>query len=127
MEIKILPAEYIGEAEHSEDGILTIGCNNNIIKLPLYKGNKPGWWNSKTIPVYVRRFSSDLSIAEIIIAQHDGLANEQLEAENQEAENYPLGAKEYWKSKMVGKYFFGKDNHLMTQEDFETYWEDDTI
>ena len=127
METKILPAEYIGEAEHLEDGTLIIGCNKNIIKISLYKNDKPGWWNSKTVPVYVRRFSSDLSIAEIIIAQHDGLSNEQLEAENQEAENYPLGPKEYWKSKMVGKYFFGKDNHLMTEEEFEIYWEDDII
>lgn len=124
MQNKILPAEYMGEAEHSEDGTLTIGCNNNIIKLSLYKGNKPGWWNSKTVSVYVRRFSSDLSIAEIHIAQHDGLAEEALDFQNQEAQRYPLGPKEYWRTKQVGKYYYGSDQHLMTNEEFENEWQE---
>jgi hypothetical protein len=122
-----LPAEYVGEAQHEKDGTLLIGCGDNVVQIRLSNGEKPGWWNTGTVPVYIRRLSSDLSVVEIIIARHDGLAQEALDAENEEAENYPLGPKEYWRSKMVGKYIFGEDNHKMTEEDFENYWEDDII
>jgi hypothetical protein len=51
-----------------------------------------------------------------------GLAQEELDEENREAERYPLGPKAYWRSKMVGKYTYGLDQHLMTDEEFEQEW-----
>ena len=70
--------------------------------------------------IYVRRWASDLSIAEILVATHDGLAHEELSLQDMEAQRYPLGPKEYWRSKQVGKDFYG--DHLMTNEDFERHW-----
>ncbi len=76
--------------------------------------------------VYVRRLSGKtegLSISEIIISVvGDGYAQEELNAENAEAVRYPLGPKEYWRGRMVGKYTYGADGHLMTNEDFEADW-----
>lgn len=76
--------------------------------------------------VYVRRLSGKtegLSISEIIISVvGDGYAQEELDAENAEAARYPLGPKEYWRGRMVGKYTHGPDGHLMTNEDFEADW-----
>jgi len=64
-----------------------------------------------------------LSISEIIISVvGDGYAQEELDAENAEAVRYPLGPKEYWRGRMVGKYTYGLDGHLMTNEDFEADW-----
>lgn len=76
--------------------------------------------------VYVRRLSGKtegLSVSEIIISVvGDGYAQEGLDAENAEAARYPLGPKEYWRGRMVGKYTYGPDGHLMTNEDFEADW-----
>lgn len=55
----ILSAEYVGEAEVI-DGMLDIGG----VAIP--------WRHPASI--YVRRVSSDLSIAEIHIVDHDGMA-----------------------------------------------------
>ena len=46
--------------------------------------------------VYVRRSLRDLSVAQIRLAHHDGLADELLIARVQEAERYPLGPAAYW-------------------------------
>jgi hypothetical protein len=122
---KILPAEHVGQAAHDKDGFLTIGTGNKTVKIYLNKGDKPGWWNTGTVDVYVRRMAHDLSVCEILIAQHDGYAQEELDMENEEAERYPLGPKEYWRSKMVGKFTCEQDGHSMTNEDFEKYWNED--
>ena len=118
----VLPAEWVGKAAHDENGFLTIGTGEHTVKLFLNKSNKPGWWKDGFVDVYVRRFAHDLSIYEIMIAQHDGYAQEELEQENMEAARYPLGPKEYWRTKMVGKYLSEEDAHVMTNEDFEQMW-----
>jgi hypothetical protein len=79
-------------------------------------------WGSCSVGVYVRRTSRDLSVSEICLAHHDGLAQEELYHQNEMAEVYPLGPKEYWRSEMVGKYRYGSDSHLMTDEEFEDDW-----
>ncbi len=106
----ILPAEDVGEVE-IVDGHLDIGG----VKIDV------GSWGEPVF-VYVRRSSDDLSVIEIVLARHDGLAQEELEQENAEAARYPLGPKEYWRGKSVGKYTI--DGHLMTDEEFETDWAD---
>jgi hypothetical protein len=119
--IYILPAEFIGEARHDAEGWLDIGG----VRIQLTKGDRPGWWNTGTVAVYVRRYSHDLSVAEIHITAHDGLAQEELDHQNDEAERYPLGPKEYWRSQMVGKARYGADQHLMTDDEFEEHWSED--
>jgi hypothetical protein len=79
----ILPAEFIGKASHSPAGVLRIGEGEHVVELKLSKGSRPGWWNDSAVSVYVRRLSSDLSIMEIHIARHDGLAAEEMEAQNE--------------------------------------------
>ena len=118
----VLPAEWVGKAAHDKDGMLTIGTGDKVVELYLTKGTMPRWWKDECVDVYVRRFAHDLSIYEIMIAQHDGYAQEGLDDENKEAERYPLGPKEYWRSEMVGKATYGADNHLMTNEEFEEDW-----
>lgn len=54
----------------------------------------------------------------------EAAAQEELDVENAEAGRYPLGPKEYWRGRMVGKYTYGSDGHLMTNEDFEADWAD---
>ena len=109
----ILPAECIGVVE-TVDGKLDIGG----LKVEV------GPWGQGRIAVYVRRLSSDLQIAEIHMARHDGLCSEELEEQNRQAEIYPLGPKEYWRGVMVGNYTYGEDQHLMTSDDFEKDWEE---
>ena len=124
----ILPREFIGEAAHGDDGILQIGTprsdGSGVVEIRLTKRGNPGWWSTKTVPVYVCRWAADLSIAEIQMAQHDGLDNAELEYQNECAEIYPLGPKEYWRSELVGRAIFGLDKHLMTNEEFEEDWHD---
>ena len=124
----ILPPEFIGDAAHSDDGILRIGTpqsdGSGVVEIRLTKGDNPRWWSTKTVQVYVRRWADDLSIAEIQMAQHDGLAEAELEYQNECAEIYPLGPKEYWRSELVGKATSGLDNHFMTNEEFEEDWHD---
>ena len=119
----VLPAEWVGKAAHDKDGMLTIGTGDKVVKLYLNKGTMPRWWKDECVDVYVRRFADDLSIYEIMIAQHDGYAQEELDDENEEAERYPLGPKEYWRGKQVSKYLYGQDHHLMTNEEFEADWD----
>lgn len=66
------------------DGVLDVGGVKVLI---------PGWTD---IGVYVRRVSSDLRVAEVLLATHDGYAQEELDMQNEEAERYPLGSEEYW-------------------------------
>jgi hypothetical protein len=124
--VTILPAEWVGKAAHDKEGILTIGTGDNIVRLPLTKGTMPRWWKDECVDVYVRRLSSDLSICEILIAQHDGYVVEELDNEKDEAERYPLGPKEYYRTKHVGKLQYA-DGHLMTNEEFEFDWEESML
>jgi hypothetical protein len=109
----ILPVEFAGVAEVI-DGVLTVGGVDIPIGKPI-----------RDLPVYVRRDSSDLSVMEVLMARHDGYAQEELDAQNDAAERYPLGPKEYWRKEMVGKYLYGPDEHLMTDEEFEADWPED--
>ena len=45
-----------------------------------------------------------------------------LDAENEEAERYPLGLKEFWRSRLVGKATYGIGGHPMTDAEFELDW-----
>jgi hypothetical protein len=106
----ILPAEHVGEAAVVE-GFVDVGG----VKVPVWGGG---------VHVYVRRSSEDLSVMEICMARHDGLSQEELDEQNRMAEEYPLGAMEYWRSEMVGKYS-NSDGSLMTESDFLEYWGED--
>lgn len=106
----VLPAEFAGMAR-LDDGVLDVGGLK--LHLPV---------RHTGVAVYVRRYTDDLTIAEIAVDLHGALAEEALDAENAEAERYPLGPKEYWHSKMVGKSPYGPDQHLMTADDFEEFW-----
>lgn len=107
-------AEYIGNLPYENS---TIRIGEHLIH-EIYGYNPAA--------VYVRRLSGKtegLSISEIIISVvGDGYAQEELDAENAEAGRYPLGPKEYWRGRMVGKYTYGSDGQLMTNEDFEADW-----
>jgi hypothetical protein len=106
----ILPAEYFGLAQVTDDYLDVGGLR---IKMD--------WRGCSNVPVFVRRNSDDLSVAEVILAHHDGYAQEELDAQNAEANRYPLGKKEYWRTQMVGKYTDGK-GHPMTDEQFEEWY-----
>jgi hypothetical protein len=108
--VTVLPAEYIGDAEPVDD---TLDIGGVLIR-----------WTGGAVGVYVRRLSTTLEVVEISLARHDGLAQEELDNENDEAQRYPLGPKEYWRSKMVGKYRTGADQHLLTDAEFEEDWDD---
>jgi len=108
----VLPAEFVGHAQ-IHDGILDVGG----VRVPV--AGMIGPEGTRTLGVYVRRYSNDLQVAEVHLADHDGLAQEELDSENDEAERYPLGPREYWRSKLVGKVTCGADEHLMTDEDFD--------
>jgi len=125
----VLPAEYVGEAGHDTEGNLTIGTGDKTVTVNLSTVGYPGWWKTQTVGVYVRRYSDDLSICEIHMTRHDGLAQEALDEQNRQADEYPLGPKEYWRGETVGKYTTkGGDadapSRLMTDEDFEDEWDD---
>ena len=109
----VLPPEFAGMAALNA-GVLDVG--GVTVRLPVR-------W--QRVPVYVRRCTNDLAIVEVAIAVDDSLAQEELDAENAEADRYPLGPKEYWRSKMVGKDRHGPDEHLMTEDDFEEFWDED--
>jgi len=100
----ILGAEWVGNAE-VVDGVLDIGG----VKVQ---------WDRKDASVYVRRRNSDLSVIEVHLAQHDGLNQEELDRQNEEAERYPLGAKEYWRGEQCGK-------NGWSEEEFELFWGDE--
>jgi hypothetical protein len=104
----IMGAEFVGMAK-CVDGVLDVGG----VKIDL------GW---PDIGVYVRRVSTDLRICEVIMTTHDGLAQEVLDRQNDEAAHHPQGPKEYWRLEMVGSYTTGVEGRLMTDADFEEYW-----
>lgn len=115
--ILILSAEHFGVAE-VVNGKLDIGG----VKVPFGGHPDHAECPRRAAHVYVRRSSEDLSVMEIHIARHDGLAQEELDRQNTEADAHPLGPKEYWRTAMVGKYTMGPNGRLMTQEDFEADW-----
>ncbi len=119
--VLILSAEHVGEAVVI-DGMLDIGG----VVVP-FSGHGTSADGPRHASVYVRRSSADLTVMEIHIARHDGLAQEALDRQNAEAEEHPLGAKEYWRGEMVGKYTTGADGHVMTDEDFEADWIEGSI
>ena len=110
----IYPAEYVGGITYA-DHIIEVGD----LKIHDVHGYNPAG-------VYVRRISGKtdgISVAEIIIsAVGDGYGQEELDAENAEAERYPLGVKEYWRGRLVGKATYGSDEHPLTDEEFEADW-----
>ena len=123
--LTILPAEYAGKARHDKDGVLRIGIDDGVVEIRLERSRGGiGWWDTGMVDVYVRRSASDLTVEEIIMARHDGPDNEELIAQQAEAARYPLGEKEYWRSVMVGKYLVGDDDHLMTDAEFESQYDD---
>ena len=56
--VTILPAEYVGEAAHGHNGVQRIGKGEHQLEIRLNKGSTPGWWDTGTVSVYVRRMSS---------------------------------------------------------------------
>jgi hypothetical protein len=112
----IYPAEYVGPLSY-EDHTILVG---DLVIHDVHGYNPAG--------VYIRRISGKtegISVAEIIIsAVGDSYAQEELEAENAEAERYPLGAKEFWRARLVGQVTYGPDDHPMTNEEFESDWEE---
>lgn len=111
--VYILPAEFVGNAK-IDNGVINVGG------IEIHIGRD----RPETVGIYVRRYSNDLSVGEIALAFHDGLSQEALDAQNEEAARYVLGPKEYWRGEMVGKYTYGSDSHLMTDKEFEADWED---
>jgi death on curing protein len=111
------PAEYLGPLHYTGN---TIQVGDVVVRD--VHGYNPA-------AVYVRRISGKtegISIAQIVISViGDGLAQEELDAENMEAARYPLGRKEFWRERMVGKYRYGDDSHLLTNAEFEADWEAD--
>lgn len=65
-------------------------------------------------------------MAEIIISVvGDSYAQEELDANNAEAERYSLGGgKEFWRNRLAGKATYGSDRHPMTDYEFEADWAD---
>ena len=107
----VYPAEYIGPLPY-QDHTVQIG---DLVIHDVHGFNPAG--------VYIRRISGKtegISVAEVIIsAVGDGYAQEELDAENAEAERYPLGAKEFWRTRLVGSATYGLDRHVMTNDEFE--------
>lgn len=112
--LEIYPAEYVGPLPY-QDHTVHVG---DLVIHDVYGYNPAG--------VYVRRISGKtegISVAEVIIsAVGDRYAQEELDAENAEAERYPLGAKEFWRARLVGNATYGPDGHLLTDEEFEADW-----
>jgi hypothetical protein len=66
-----------------------------------------------------------ISVGEVIVSVvGDRYAQDELDAENAEAGRYPLGPKEYWRARLVGKVRYGPDQHVMTDDEFEADWEE---
>lgn len=111
--VVIYPAEYVGPLTYTDHRI-TLG---DLTIDDVHGFNPAG--------VYVRRISGKtegISVAEIVISVvGDGYAQEELDAENAEAERYPLGPKEYWRGRLVGTALYD-DGHTMTDEEFEAEW-----
>lgn len=108
------PAEWIGQLPYE----------SNTIRIGDFVVRDVHGYNPASI--YVRRVSGKvdgMSVGEIIISVvGDASAQEELDAQNEEANRHPLGPKEYWRGQMVGKYTYGADGHVMTDEEFEAEW-----
>jgi hypothetical protein len=115
----IMPAECVGVAKII-DGVLDVGGLKIELGRPGYVSglgdDDPG------LAVYVRRLFHEGSVFDVALSFGDGLAQEELDNENDEAQNYPLGVKEYWRKKEVGNYLIGTDRRVMTDLDFEIEW-----
>ena len=81
---QLAPVEQVGLADCPRD---TLMIGNLAVPWPRRR---------EVECVYVRRSLRDLSVAQIRLARHDGLADELLIARVQEAERYPLGPAAYW-------------------------------
>ena len=118
--------DFYGWATHGKDGILNIGTpgpnGDGLVGIPLTKDGKPGWFSTNEVAIYIIRNSDDGSIAEISIDIEDGLTYCDFDFQSELGKSSPLGPKEYWRSEQVGKYTYGVDNHLMTNEEFEAEW-----
>jgi death-on-curing protein len=110
----IYPAEYVGGLAYT-DNTIHIG---EVAVRDVHGYNPAG--------IYVRRVSGKtdgISVAEIIITVvGDQYAQEELDAENAEAMRFPLGPKEFWRNRLVGKATYGQDGHPMTDAEFEADW-----
>jgi len=110
----IYPAEFVGHLRYDQHAI-QIG---DLVVADVHGYNPAG--------VYVRRISGKtdgISVAEIVISVvGDAYAQEELDAESEEALRYPLGVKEFWRARLVGKATYGADQHVMTNEEFEADW-----
>lgn len=108
----VLPAELVGVVT-VESGVVHVG------ELEIQAGPRDG-----LVSVYMRRSPVDLGAQEIIIAfDPTRCASEEEAAQYVEADRYPLGEKEYWRSELVGKCVWGDSSEVMTDEDFEHYYE----
>ncbi len=112
----LYPAEYVGQLRYENDTIRIGDIQINDVH-----GYNPA-------AVYVRRLSGKadgISVAEIIISVvGDAYAQEELDAENAEAQRHPLGPKAYWRARLVGKATYGADQHPMTDVEFEAEWQE---
>jgi death on curing protein len=110
----IYPAEYVGDLAYTDHAVRL----GDLTISDVHGFNPAG--------VYVRRISGKtdgISVAEVIISVvGDGYAQEELDAENAEADLYPLASKEFWRGRLVGKATYGADGHGMTDEEFERDW-----
>lgn len=107
----ILPAEQMGLADTvTINGVQYIHVGGVMIP-----------WLQERAYVYVRRYSSDLTIAEIHLAHHSGIYGEVMGEEDRQAAMYPLGRKEYFRSKWVGS-MYDDDGNEMDDAAFEVFW-----
>jgi len=111
--IQILPAELFGVAQAENDMLNIGGC---LVPLP--------WYADGRIGVYVRRSSGDLSIIEVHLARHDGLADEENEERHHQAMMHVGGPKAYWYEYLVGHEHDDDCGHdPMTPEEYNELWE----
>jgi death on curing protein len=112
--LMMYPAEYIGDLAYSDH---TVHVGDLTVR-DVHGYNPAG--------VYVRRVSGKtdgISVAEIIVTViGDHYAQEELDAENAEAERYPLGLKEFWRNRLVGKVTYDTDARPLTDAEFEADW-----
>jgi hypothetical protein len=99
-----LPAEFAGMAKLAPKGRPRIGHGEGIVELDMHAGAAvaechplcEGWMD-----IYVRRYMGDGSIAEVLVARHDGYEKEAGKAEAEPAGRYPGCRKEFSRSAWV--------------------------
>ena len=122
-------AEFVGYAKHDAEGNLTVGSSDGTVTLnpasttPRAAGNS--WWQDRKVCVYVRRSVWDLSVIEVHMVCDARLAHEEAEEQRLQAEQYPLGSKQYWRGELVGKAVDLTGERVMTNEDFDAEWTGD--